>query len=72
MIDDVVKGYNCTLFLYGQTGTGKTYTHSSIMSHCYAHIFGLIAESHKDSRFLVRASYYEVYNEEIHDLLVSY
>ncbi|XP_044760608.1 kinesin-like protein Klp61F [Coccinella septempunctata] len=26
MITDVTKGYNCTIFAYGQTGTGKTYT----------------------------------------------
>ncbi|KAL3290127.1 hypothetical protein HHI36_023492 [Cryptolaemus montrouzieri] len=26
MIQDVVKGYNCTVFAYGQTGTGKTFT----------------------------------------------
>ncbi|XP_045475977.1 kinesin-like protein KIF11 [Harmonia axyridis] len=26
MISDVSKGYNCTIFAYGQTGTGKTYT----------------------------------------------
>jgi kinesin family member 11 len=26
MIDEVLAGYNCTVFAYGQTGTGKTYT----------------------------------------------
>ncbi|KAL8271643.1 hypothetical protein Esti_004448 [Eimeria stiedai] len=26
LIDQVLEGYNCTLFAYGQTGTGKTYT----------------------------------------------
>ncbi len=26
MIDQVMQGYNCTVFAYGQTGTGKTYT----------------------------------------------
>ena len=25
MLDEVLQGYNCTLFAYGQTGTGKTY-----------------------------------------------
>ena len=25
-IDEVLAGYNCTIFAYGQTGTGKTYT----------------------------------------------
>jgi kinesin family protein 11 len=27
MLDEVLQGYNCTLFAYGQTGTGKTYVH---------------------------------------------
>lgn len=26
MITDVLEGYNCTVFAYGQTGTGKTHT----------------------------------------------
>jgi kinesin family member 11 len=24
MLEEVLQGYNCTLFAYGQTGTGKT------------------------------------------------
>lgn len=28
MIREVIQGYNCTVFAYGQTGTGKTYTMS--------------------------------------------
>lgn len=26
MISEVLQGYNCTVFAYGQTGTGKTFT----------------------------------------------
>lgn len=26
VVDEVLQGYNCTVFAYGQTGTGKTYT----------------------------------------------
>lgn len=25
-MEEVLRGYNCTIFAYGQTGTGKTYT----------------------------------------------
>jgi len=25
-VNEVLEGYNCTIFAYGQTGTGKTYT----------------------------------------------
>lgn len=30
MIAEVLTGYNCTVFAYGQTGTGKTYTMTGI------------------------------------------
>lgn len=37
MIEEVLKGYNCTLFAYGQTGTGKTsvpqYIHFPALAH---------------------------------------
>jgi kinesin family protein 11 len=26
IVHEVLEGYNCTIFAYGQTGTGKTYT----------------------------------------------
>lgn len=25
-VDNVIQGFNCTIFAYGQTGSGKTYT----------------------------------------------
>lgn len=64
-------GFNCTIFLYGQTGTGKTHTHSALSSGAFAHLFGLIQAAASGARFLIRASYYELYNEQIRDLLVS-
>ena len=59
-----------TIFAYGQTGTGKTYTSSGILSHSFEYIFDYISKSGNDTKFLVRASFYEIYNEEIRDLLV--
>ena len=26
IVEEVLEGFNCTIFAYGQTGTGKTYT----------------------------------------------
>ena len=26
IVEAVLEGFNCTIFAYGQTGTGKTYT----------------------------------------------
>lgn len=33
LIDEVLSGYNCTVFAYGQTGTGKTFTMEGEKSH---------------------------------------
>ncbi|CAF1319830.1 unnamed protein product [Adineta ricciae] len=77
LVDSVMEGFNGTIFAYGQTGTGKTFTMEGIRSKpelrgiipsSFAHIFDAI--SHTTSRqFLVRASYLEIYNESIRDLL---
>lgn len=69
LVEFAFQGFNCTIFLYGQTGTGKTYTHSSLTLSAFEHLFSLIQDSNKRARFLIRASYYELYNEEIRDLL---
>ena len=39
--------------------------------NCFAHIFGFIDEESSGTKFLVRCSYLEIYNEEVHDLLVD-
>lgn len=64
-------GHLGTIFAYGQTGTGKTFTASGILFHAFAHVFAFMSKSARDTQFLLRASYYEIYNEEIRDLLVS-
>lgn len=71
LVESAFKGFNCTIFLYGQTGTGKTYTHSSLTLNSFAHLFSLIQDSNKQAQFLIRASYYELYNEDIRDLLIK-
>lgn len=71
LVQSAFLGYNCTVFLYGQTGTGKTYTHSSLSLSSFVHLFSLIRDSNTRTRFLIRASYFELYNEDIRDLLVS-
>ena len=35
MLEQVLTGYNCTLFAYGQTGTGKTYVYALPLSMFY-------------------------------------
>ncbi|XP_062508897.1 kinesin-II 95 kDa subunit-like isoform X2 [Corticium candelabrum] len=76
-VDSVLEGYNGTIFAYGQTGTGKTFTMEGVRTDSelrgvipssFDHVFKHIARSH-DKQFLVRASYLEIYQEEIKDLL---
>lgn len=67
------------LFFYlGQTGTGKTFSMQGvkdvpelrgIIPNAIEHIFSFIKTADKNVKFLVRASYLEIYNEEIRDLL---
>ncbi|KAI8911609.1 P-loop containing nucleoside triphosphate hydrolase protein [Gorgonomyces haynaldii] len=79
IVDSVLEGFNGTVFVYGQTGTGKTFSMQGvpdvphlrgIIPTCFHHIFDHIARTtHK--QFLVRVSFLEIYNEEIKDLLVK-
>lgn len=78
IVDKVLSGFNGTIFAYGQTGTGKTFTMEGvnnvpelkgIIPNSFAHIFGHIAKADETAKFLVRVSYFEIYNEEIRDLL---
>ncbi|TNN20244.1 Kinesin-like protein [Schistosoma japonicum] len=84
MIDEIIMGYNCTIFAYGQTGSGKTFTMTGERSDKLRYewetdpLAGIIprALSHlfeilqsNGSDFSVRVSFLEVYNEELFDLL---
>ena len=42
-----------------------------IIPNCFDHIFGFIDGNTDGTKFLVRCSYLEIYNEEIRDLLVE-
>ncbi|KAF6777269.1 hypothetical protein AHF37_02788 [Paragonimus kellicotti] len=77
LVNSVLEGFNGTIFAYGQTGTGKTFTIQGIgddpdlrgvMPNSFHHIFQHISES-TDAQYLVRASYLEIYKEDIRDLL---
>jgi kinesin family protein 3/17 len=77
----ILEGYNSTIIAYGQTGTGKTYTmegntysrndkYRGIIPRSIEEIFNHIESfSKNESKFMVRASYLQIYNEGISDLL---
>uniref|UniRef100_A0A914PJT1 Kinesin-like protein n=1 Tax=Panagrolaimus davidi TaxID=227884 RepID=A0A914PJT1_9BILA len=87
LIQEVLSGYNCTVFAYGQTGTGKTFTmegrHDESNEYSWEEdpTAGIIPRAlhHIFSEltalalddYCVRVSYVELYNEELYDLLAT-
>lgn len=79
-VDDVLAGYNGTVFAYGQTGSGKTFTMmgadiandslKGIIPRIVEQIFSSIMGSDGTIEFTVKVSYMEIYMEKIRDLLV--
>ncbi|KAI1077674.1 kinesin-domain-containing protein, partial [Whalleya microplaca] len=81
ILEEMLGGYNCTIFAYGQTGTGKTYTMSGDMTNT----LGLLSDAagiiprvlHSlfnkldmdDTESFVKCSFIELYNEELRDLI---
>ncbi|KAK1323573.1 hypothetical protein QJS10_CPA02g00008 [Acorus calamus] len=74
-IAGVINGLNATVFAYGSTGSGKTYTmvgthdDPGLMVLSLHTIFDLIKGDQSSDEFEVTCSYLEVYNEVIYDLL---
>ena len=74
--DNVMEGFNATIFCYGQTGTGKSHTMEGtpddrgIMAGAFKYCFDSISLSDPSKvEFMVRCAYLEIYNENIRDLL---
>ena len=79
VIGDVLSGYESTVFAYGQTGTGKTHTMEGVITD--AELRGVIPRAAFDVfrrlsddsyvEHAVSASFLEIYNEEMCDLLLD-
>ena len=79
-VDDILNGYNGTVFAYGQTGAGKSYTMmgsdidddvgKGVIPRIVQQIFASILASPSNIEYTVRVSYMEIYMERIRDLLV--
>ena len=81
IIEDVLAGYNGTIFAYGQTGSGKTHTmygkfkdreddeEMGIVPRSAKHIFDCIDKCSYDVEYVIEASMLEIYRETLNDLL---
>ncbi|XP_062006172.1 kinesin-like protein KIN-5B isoform X2 [Rosa rugosa] len=81
IVNEVLDGFNCTVFAYGQTGTGKTYTmeggmrkkngnlpaEAGVIPRAVHQIFDTLEAQNAD--YSLRVTFLELYNEEITDLL---
>ncbi|KAJ0980484.1 hypothetical protein J5N97_008739 [Dioscorea zingiberensis] len=77
LVTSVLDGYNVCIFAYGQTGTGKTFTMEGteeargVNYRTLEELFGIIKGRQGQYRYEITVSVLEVYNEQIHDLLLS-
>lgn len=79
IVDQVLNGYNGTIFAYGQTSSGKTHTmlgediesevERGVIPRMVKGIFARIIEAPEDVEFSMKVSFLEIYNEKIRDLL---
>ncbi|KAI3782388.1 hypothetical protein L2E82_12433 [Cichorium intybus] len=81
IVFEVLEGYNCTIFAYGQTGTGKTYTmegggrkkngefpsDAGVIPRAVRQIFDILEA--QNAEYNMKVTFLELYNEEITDLL---
>lgn len=76
IVSHALDGYNCTVFAYGQTGTGKTYTlegsmddsgRAGVIPRCIHTVFEALQRTADE--YTVTVSHLEIYNEELSDLL---
>ncbi|GMY10722.1 kinesin-like protein KIN-5D [Fagus crenata] len=81
IVNEVLEGYNCTIFAYGQTGTGKTYTmeggarkkngefpsDAGVIPRAVKEIFDILEA--QNAEYSMKVTFLELYNEEITDLL---
>lgn len=86
LVQTAFEGYNVCLFAYGQTGSGKSYSmmgvessqensivldkEAGIIPRFCQEIFTRI-HNNKNINTTVEISYFEIYNEKIHDLLAN-
>ena len=81
IVDDVMEGYNGTIFAYGQSGSGKTYTmygpdifddmYKGIIPRIVEDIFNYVEKADDNIDFQFKLSVLEIYKEVMYDLLTQ-
>ncbi|EUB59240.1 Kinesin-like protein KIF16B [Echinococcus granulosus] len=75
-VKECLDGFNCSIFAYGMTGTGKTYTIfgtkncPGLVPHCCNALFESALHRVPNDTFL-EISCFEIYNEHVYDLLAN-
>ncbi|KAG8226485.1 hypothetical protein J437_LFUL007367 [Ladona fulva] len=75
IIGSLLDGYNCSVFVYGATGAGKTFTmlgtrdSPGITFHTMVELYNQMELLKEERKFEIGVSYMEVYNETVKDLL---
>ncbi|KAI3989119.1 hypothetical protein MKX01_033155 [Papaver californicum] len=64
----VISGINSSIFAYGQTSSGKTYTMNGVTEYTVTDIYDYI-KRHEERAFVLKFSAMEIYNEAVRDLL---
>lgn len=73
LVESILVGFNATIFAYGQTGCGKSFSMQGppspvemrgVIPNAFAHLFEYV-KCTEGIEFLVRCSYLEIYNEEV-------
>lgn len=77
-VQSALDGYNVTVFAYGQSHSGKTYTMEGsshdrgLYFRCFEELFDLSnSESTITSRYSLSVTVFELYNEQTRDLLAA-
>lgn len=77
LIQSFLDGYNCAVFAYGATGSGKTYTmlgrkeNPGVIFLTIMELFRLFESRSRDDEMNISISYFEIYNEFVYDLLTT-
>ncbi|XP_059609769.1 osmotic avoidance abnormal protein 3 [Phlebotomus argentipes] len=73
VVEGCLEGFNGTIFAYGQTGCGKSFTmgHGGVTTRALEHLFEATAAADANTKYLILVSYLEIYNDTIRDLLAT-